>query len=155
MTLHDIAIVDYSPEYAPELVAMWRASFEQAVGVIDPHSLEEQMRYLEEKVVPMNQVLVVLEKTTLGVIGFMASTAEIISQLYVHVSHQHKGIDSILVNIAKHNSGGRLRLFTFKSNKNAQRFYERHGFKIIGPRFEEEWQLEDIEYEWSASEIAT
>ena len=45
-------------------------------------------------------------------------------------------------------SGGSLRLFTFKSNSKAQRFYERHGFKIIGRGFEELWQLEDIEYQW-------
>jgi ribosomal protein S18 acetylase RimI-like enzyme len=149
--LPDIVIVDYSPKYARELVEMWRASFEQAVGVIDPHPLAEQVQYLQEKVVPINQVLVVLEKTTLAVIGFMASTPEIISQLYVHVNHQHKGIGSILVNIAKQASGGRLRLFTFKSNQKAQCFYEQHGFKIIGHGFEPEWQLEDIEYEWSAS----
>jgi ribosomal protein S18 acetylase RimI-like enzyme len=55
----------------------------------------------------------------------------------------------MLVNIAKEQSCGRLRLFTFAVNKNAQRFYERHGFKIVGGGFEEAWQLDDIEYEWS------
>ncbi len=151
MTTPDVSIVDYSPKYGRELVRMWRGSFEQAVGVIDPHSLDRQLQYLEEKVVPENNVVLVLEKTTSDVIGFMASTPDHISQLYVHVKHQNKGIGSILVNIAKQNSGGRLRLFTFKANEIAQRFYERHGFKVVGCGFEKEWQLEDVEYEWCIS----
>lgn len=154
MTHQEIVIVEYSPEYGRELVAIWRESFEQAVGVIDPHSLEEQLQFLEEKVIPQNRVLVVLEKGTSAVIGFMALTPEKIAQLYVHVNHQSRGIGSILVNIAKQHSRGRLRLFTFNVNKRAQRFYEQHGFKVIGHGFEEEWQLEDVEYEWSASESA-
>ena len=74
-------IVDYSREHGRELVRMWRDSFEQAVGVVDPHSLDEQLRYLEEKVVPENQVLVVLGEDGTEIIAFMASTPEMISQL--------------------------------------------------------------------------
>ena len=155
MTPQGIVIVDYLPKYRHELVTMWRESFEQAVGVIDPHPLEEQLKYLEEKVIPENQVLVVMEQGAPAVIGFIALTPEKISQLYVHVNHQNRDIGSLLINIAKQRSRGRLRLFTFKANKGAQRFYERHGFKVIGYGFEEEWRLEDIEYEWSASESAT
>jgi len=145
-------IVDYSRDHGRELVRMWRDSFEQAVGIVDPHSLDEQLRYLEEKVVPENQVLVVLGEDGTEIIAFMASTPEMISQLYVRAGHQHKGIGSMLVNIAKHRSYGRLRLFTFRVNEGAQRFYERHGFKVIGHGFEEQWKLEDLEYEWSAPE---
>ena len=155
MTLQDIVIVEYAPKYGRELVRMWRDSFEQAVGILDPHPLEEQLQYLEEKVVPENQVLVVLERSTLAVIGFMASTPEQISQLYVHINYQNRGVGSVLVKLAKRHSHGRLRLFTFKANKKAQQFYEQHGFKVVGHGFEAEWQLEDIEYEWSASEAAT
>ena len=85
----------------------------------------------------------------------MAATPESISQLYVHVDHQGKGVGSMLVGIAKQHSHGRLRLFTFEANKNAQRFYERHGFEVVARGFEKEWQLADIEYEWSAAGAAT
>ena len=148
-------IIDYNPEYGPELVRMWRESFEQAIGVVDPHPLEQQLRYLEEKVVPENRVLVVLGEDGAGIIAFMASTAETISQLYVHVGHQNEGIGSMLINIAKQQSNGRLRLFTFRVNESAQRFYERHGFKVAGRGFEESWQLEDVEYEWTAPEATS
>ena len=144
-------LVEYSPAYGPELVRMWRESFERAVGVTDPHTLEEQLRYLEEKVVRENRVLVVLDAGTDAVVGFMASTPEKVEQLYVHVAHQRRGIGSMLLDIAKRDSRGRLRLFTFLSNANARRFYESRGFREVGRGFEEGWQLEDVEYEWTAA----
>jgi ribosomal protein S18 acetylase RimI-like enzyme len=144
----DFVIVDYSTEYADELVQMWRKSFEQAVGISDPHPLADQLRALEEKIVPEHRVRLVLDKETMAVIGFLASTPNIVSHLYVHVEYQNKGIGSRLLNLAKQESDGSLRLFTLKSNTNAQRFYESQGFRVVGRGFEEFWQLEDIEYEW-------
>jgi ribosomal protein S18 acetylase RimI-like enzyme len=144
-----ITIVDYSPRYGPELVQMWRASFERGVGITDPHPLEDQLRALEEKIVPQNRVLLVLDTRTSAVVGFLAYTFETVSNLYVHIDHQNKGIGSMLLDIAKKNSGGVLRLFTFEANTRAQQFYERHGFKIIRRGFEAFWQLADIEYEWN------
>ncbi|MBV9209371.1 MAG: GNAT family N-acetyltransferase [Acidobacteria bacterium] len=155
MNVPEIKIVDYAPEYGREVVAMWRESFERAVGVRDPHPVEEQLRYLDEKVALENRLALVLDKNSSAVIGMMAFTPETIAQLYVHVGHQQRGIGSLLLDMAKENSSGRLRLFTFKANRKAQRFYERHGFKIIARGFEEQWQLEDIEYEWVASSAAS
>jgi ribosomal protein S18 acetylase RimI-like enzyme len=149
VTQPSIVVVDYIPSHAHELVRMWRDSFERALGIVDPHPLAEQQQYLEELVVAENRVHVVLDESTSTIVGFMAATPKKISQLYVHVNHQNQGIGSLLINLAKQQSCGRLRLFTFKVNENAQRFYERHGFKVVGRGFEEEWQLEDIEYEWT------
>ena len=142
-------IVEYSPKYGPELVRMWRKSFEQALGITDAHSLEDQLRYLEEQLVPNNRVRLVLADNA-TVVGALVSSPRMVSQLYVHVDHQNKGIGSMLVNLAKQDSAGSLRLFTFARNRRAQRFYEKHGFKIVRRGFEEKWQLEDIEYEWIA-----
>ena len=143
-----IEIVDYSPRYGPELVRMWRASFERGVGITDSHPLEDQLRALEEKIVPQNRVLLVLDTGTAAVIGFLAYTSESISHLYIHIDHQNRGIGSLLLNMAKNDSKGVLRLFTLETNTRAQQFYERHGFKIVRRGFEEFWQLGDIEYEW-------
>jgi len=148
-SMDGLTIVDYSPGYGPELVRMWRASFEQGVGITDPHPLEDQLRALEQKIVPHNRVLLVLDPRTSAVIGFLAYTSETVSNLYVHVDYQNKGIGSMLLDIAKKNSSGVLRLFTFERNMRARQFYERHGFKIIRQGFEEFWQLADIEYEWN------
>ncbi len=148
MNPDDIIIVEYSSVHSDELVRMWRRSFESAVGITDPHSIEEQREYLERTVIAENQVLVVLLKSTTEVIGFLASTPERVAQLYVHVAHQGHGIGTMLLDIAKERSTGRLRLFTFAANVGAQAFYERHGFNIVARGFEPDWGLEDIEYEW-------
>lgn len=146
--MEGINIVDYSPRYGSELVRMWRASFEHGVGITDPHPLQDQLRHLEEKIVPHHRVLLVLDTRTSAVIGFLAYTSDTVSNLYVHIDYQNKGIGSMLLDIAKKNCSGVLRLYTFEKNTRARDFYERHGFKIIRRDFEEFWQLADIEYEW-------
>lgn len=138
----------YSPNLALPLVRMWRTSFEQAVGVVDPHSLEEQLEYLRTALLPRYQVQIVVDTASGNVVGFIAANSEIVAQLYVHPEYQRKGIGSWLINVAKEQSNGRLRLFTFKVNAKAQQFYQRHGFKVVGEGFEEMWQLENLEYEW-------
>ena len=52
---------------------------------------------------------------------------------------------TMLLDRAKRESSGQLRLFTLKVNEKAQQFYEQQGFKIVGRGFER--QLEDIEYQ--------
>jgi ribosomal protein S18 acetylase RimI-like enzyme len=145
----EIVIVDYSPRYESELVRMWRDSFERAINIRDPHPIEQQVGALNEQIVPQHRVLVALEKNISAVIGFIAYSSTSISHLYVHVDYQHQGIGSTLLNIAKENCDGSLRLFTFQANVRAQQFYERHGFRVIGRGFEEKWQLKDVEYEWT------
>jgi ribosomal protein S18 acetylase RimI-like enzyme len=144
--LEAVEFVDFTTEHADELVVMWRASFERAVGVVDPHSVEEQRHYLLNEVVPKNKVRVALANG--HVVGFIAASAESIDQLYIHVDHQGRGIGSELLEWAKNHSSGRLWLYAFESNKGAQRFYESKGFHIAARGFEEDWQLNDIRYEW-------
>jgi len=152
LSMDGTVIIEYLPQYARELVQMWRDSFVQGVWIRDPHAFEDQLSFVEQELVRSHSVFLVLEKSAGKVVGFLAATTEKISQLYVHVDHQGKGIGSMLVNLAKENSNGRLRLFTFERNKNAQRFYENHGFKIVARGFEKSWKLPDIEYEWCSDE---
>lgn len=146
-------IIDYAPQHLHDLAVMARSSFERAVGITDPHPLEEQMRYYAEKVIPSHTTRVVIALESEEVVGFLATTPTTIAQLYIHTGYQGRGIGTRLLNIAKQESSGRLRLFTFASNKGAQRFYEKHGFVVIARGFEEEWGLEDIEYEWVREEL--
>ncbi len=142
----DMTIVDFRPEYADQLVRMWRDSFEQAVGVTDPHPLSEQKDYLLETVVPHNAVRVVFVDKQ--VVAFIAADSESIAQLYVHQAFQRRGIGTRLLNWAKQRSSGQLSLYTFQRNHIACAFYERHGFRAVEQGFEEEWQLPDVKYVW-------
>ena len=131
---------------------MWRASLEHGVGVTDPHPIEEQIQYFKTKVQPAHRVLVARQDHAL--VGFLASNADSVAQLYVRVENFGQGIGSRLIDLAKEGSAGSLWLFTFARNLRARRFYERHGFKAVAQGFEPMWQLEDIKYEWRRANSA-
>jgi ribosomal protein S18 acetylase RimI-like enzyme len=138
--------VDYVPAYERELVEMWRAAFERALDLVDPHGIEDQIAYLRKSVLADYRVRVALDSER--IIGFLAANESEISQLYVHVDHQRRGIGTALLDLAKTESTGRLTLYTFERNRGARAFYEQHGFRIIRRGFEPHWNLEDLQYEW-------
>ena len=145
----DLEFAEFSPSHADELVAMWRASFEHGVGIRDPHPIEEQRAYLFRELVPNYHIRLALLEGR--IVGFVAASSDRVAQLYVHPGHLRRGIGSTLLEWAQQQSDGHLSLYTFERNKNAQRFYEGHGFTIAARGFEEFWQLEDIRYEWTSS----
>ena len=144
-------MVDFRAEHTAELVPMWRASFERGVGVVDPHPIEEQTRHLTNEVVPENEVRVALADGR--IVGFVAATRESVSQLYVHIDYQGRGLGTHLLEWAKERSDGALWLYTFESNAGARRFYEKHGFVVTQRGFEEMWQLRDLRYEWRRAKV--
>jgi len=143
-----VDIVDFRPECEAELIAMWRASFEEAVGIIDPHPIEEQRAYFVREVLPLNTIRVATSRGQ--VVGFIAASQLSIAQLYVRRGCQRRGIGTLLVDWAKNQSRGSLWLYTFKRNARACSFYERSGFRAVAYGFEPMWQLDDVKYEWSA-----
>lgn len=145
-----IHIIRYEKMYASETTEMWRRSKEQALGVKEQHSFENHLNYLQERLVQENQVFLALDTLLNKVVGLLAVNGEWINQLYIHIGYQQQGIGTRLLNLAKEISPDRLKLFTFEVNTNAQKFYEKHGFRIIGRGIAAEEQLPDIEYEWVA-----
>lgn len=142
----DVSLVPFAMAHADELIALWRSSFESAVGVPEPHTHEQQRDYFLRTVLANNRVRVAMARGQ--VVGFIAASDERIDQLYVHREHQGIGIGSQLLQWAKNQSRGHLVLFTFERNNQAQRFYEARDFRITGRGFESQWQLPDIRYEW-------
>ncbi len=143
-----ITIIDYDDRYALATVQMWRASMEQALGITDPHSWEEQLDYLRH-IVQTNRVYLALDEATDQVVGMMAIGGTELDQLYIHVDYQGRGVGTRLLDLAKAMSPGTLQLYTFAVNTNAQAFYERHGFTIISRGVERESGMADIRYEWT------
>ena len=141
-----VELLPFLPAYAGDVVTLWRQSFEAAVGVSEPHTVDEQRAYLLNIVVPSNRVVVAMVNGR--VIGFVAASDERIDQLYVHRDRQGEGVGSRMLQWAKDNSCGRLHLFTFERNERARRFYEARGFNIVARGFEKHWQLADIKYGW-------
>ncbi|WP_420490390.1 GNAT family N-acetyltransferase [Neobacillus niacini] len=125
---------------------MWRNSKEAALGQKEIHSFGTHVDFLNQILVEKYQVdLALIDEKVVGIIAYNKKE---ISQLYIHIDYQGIGIGQKLLARAKEQSTGRLTLFTFEVNKKAQRFYEKHGFKIVGKGYENEEGLPDILYEW-------
>lgn len=139
-------IADYEPENARPLVALWRRSLEHGVGIVDPNPIEGQLQYFLDEVVPQNRVRVAWDGSTLT--GFLASTPESVSHLYVRVENIGQGVGTRLLNVAKAESIGSLWLYTFAQNANARRFYQHHGFREIERESENMFGIEAIKCRW-------
>ncbi|WP_144478936.1 GNAT family N-acetyltransferase [Cytobacillus oceanisediminis] len=146
MSQHQIIITQYNPKYAEQTVKMWRDSKEQAIGQKEIHSFENHVYFLNTILPKQFQInLALIDDKVVGMIAFNETE---ISQLYIHTDYQGMGIGQSLLDKVKVISSGRLTLYTFEVNENAQRFYEKNGFKIIGRGHENEENLPDIQYEW-------
>ena len=144
-----VDLIEYSDNFVDELIPMWRASFEEGVGVTDPHPLSDQRQYFFDEVLPKNQVRLAVRGDRL--LGFVAASDEAVAQLYVRIGYQRQGIGRAMLDWAKHRSKGSLWLYTFECNSGACAFYEKNGFIVTARGFEEHWQLADVRYEWSAT----
>ena len=147
MAHFNVDIVHYHPQFAEQTVKMWRDSKEKAIEQKEMHSFDRHVYFL-------NHILSAHYKIELAlmdeqIVGMIVYYADEISQLYVHVDYQGGGIGQRLLERAKTESNGKLILSTFERNKNAQRFYEKHGFSIIKRGCENEEKLPDITYEWT------
>ncbi len=143
----DLELIDFDSSWLDELIPMWRASFEDGVGIRDPHPLEDQRSYFETKVLPSNAVRLAMDQGVL--VGFVAASRDSIVQLYVRTGCQRRGVGSLMLEWAKAQSGGRLWLYAFARNSRARAFYEKHGFVAVAFGFEPMWQLDDVRYEWN------
>lgn len=143
-----VDLVPFEAHRLDALVVMWRASFERAVGIVDPHPIAEQKDYFMAQVLPQHDVRVALLDGQLA--GFVAASRESVTQLFVRIGLQRRGIGAQMLAWAKAQSAGSLWLYTFARNTGARAFYERHGFEAVAFGFEPHWQLDDVRYEWSA-----
>ncbi|MEH7180507.1 GNAT family N-acetyltransferase [Neobacillus vireti] len=148
MNQYKFIITPYIPSYAEQTVEMWRDSKERAIGQKEIHSIENHINFLNHILPEQFQIDLALIDDK--VVGMIAYNEREISQLYIHIDYQGIGIGQALLNKVKEQSSGRLTLYTFEVNENAQRFYGKNGFKIIGRGHENEENLPDIQYEWKS-----
>jgi GNAT superfamily N-acetyltransferase len=144
-----VALAELQADWIDELIPRWRASFEDGVGITDPHPLAEQRSFFVDQLIPNYSVRVALVENQTA--GFVAASRESIAQLYVWIGHQHRGIGTRLLEWAKQQSTGTLWLYTFAQNRRACAFCERNGFVAVARGFEPNWQLADVRYEWSSA----
>ena len=114
------------------------------------HSADEYHTFYRDEVILKDELWGVFDGSRLR--GFIALLSGWIDHLYVDPAIHRAGIGSSLVRLAQEKQS-ELRLYTFQSNVNARKFYEKHGFVIEelndGERNEE--KMPDITYQWVRS----
>jgi GNAT superfamily N-acetyltransferase len=110
------------------------------------HTDEEVRAWIAEIVIPRLEAWVA-EGDALA--GLLVLDDDWVDQLYVDPELTRRGIGTQLIELAKRERPGGLRLWTFESNAGAQRFYERHGFRAIDrTEGDNEEGAPDILYVW-------
>ena len=148
-TANAVTLAPFEAHRVDELVAMWRASFEHGVGVVEPHTVADQRRYFLDVVLAQHAVHTAVQPDG-RLVGFIAASDTRVDQLYVHVGHLRRGIGVQLLDWAKAQSTGTLQLYTFARNQAARAFYARQGFAEVAQGFEPTLQLDDVLLAWHA-----
>ncbi len=136
-------------EEAAAVADVWLRSRAASIPAIPPpvHSKDEVREYFEQVVLPGQDVWVVESRDR--VVALLALDGEWIEHLYVDPDRCGTGVGAQLLALAKRERPGGLQLWTFETNTGARRFYERHGFAVIGAtRGDNEERAPDVRYEW-------
>jgi GNAT superfamily N-acetyltransferase len=137
------------PGEARGLAALWLRSRGSSAPSIPPtvHTDAEVHQWFEEVVLPTREVWVVAGPHE--PVALMVLDDEWIDQLYVDPTSTRGGIGGTLVDHAKTRRPNGLRLWTFQSNADARRFYERHGFVPVATTAgDNEERAPDVCYAW-------
>jgi ribosomal protein S18 acetylase RimI-like enzyme len=97
------------------------------------HSEEEDVEWARLILIPPGGVTVAtVNDKVVGVLAVSrANDATWIDQLYVEPEHCGHGIGSLLMNAALSSLRRPIRLYVFQQNVDAQRFYQRFGFRPV------------------------
>ncbi len=66
------------------------------------------------------------------ILGYAALDGDMLEHLYLHPDARRQGIGTLLLNEVKHDSPGGVSLHVFQANTDARKFYEHHGFVVVG-----------------------
>jgi ribosomal protein S18 acetylase RimI-like enzyme len=130
------------------IIQLWRVtSAETYTFLLGSHTEEEDRGYFTDVVAANNEIWVAEEDEQLQ--GFLAIKGSYIDRLYIHPTHQRKGVGMALIAHSQTLSPTGLELHTHVKNVNACAFYEKHGFVAVkygvSPPPESE---PDVEYHW-------
>ena len=130
---------------------LWLRARAAARATIPPprHTNEDVRRWFASHVVQELE-LWLAESVDREVVGMLVLDGPWVDQLYLDPDWIGRGIGTRLIEFAKNQRPAGLRLWTFASNRRAQRFYERNGFLEVqrtDGRHNEE-RAPDIEFAW-------
>ena len=133
------------------LAGLWWRTRAASVPAIPPpvHDEADVRTWVEDVLVPAGGTWVVERGS--DVVAMMTVVGSEIDQLYVAPEDQHRGLGTMLVELAQELSPAELNLWTFRSNTRARSFYEALGFVVVGMSDgDNEEGAPDLRYRWIA-----
>jgi GNAT superfamily N-acetyltransferase len=151
VTLRRAATVD-----ARAAADVWLRSRRAAVPAVPApvHPDDEVRHHFETVLVPARETW--LAEADGAIVAVLVLDGAEVDQLYVDPDWQRGGIGSGLLRLAQDRRPGGLALWTFQSNLEARRFYERHGFVAVGwtDGSTNEERAPDVRYRWAGRPAA-
>ena len=144
--MYHVSRPPYRPEFRDTLVDLWRASFEHGVGI--------RCRIPSRTTASSSTSTCSPRPTCTWRCATARSSASAPSRPSRWCSSTctsttwARASARACSSSPRRHSCGKLWLYTFVTNPNAQRFYERHGFDVVERGFEPVMQLGDLRYEW-------
>ena len=129
MTASEPTIRRARPEDAAELAELFWRVREQSVPAIPmiAHPRDTVLPFVRDILLRDFEVHVAEQDGRM--VGFLAlMEPDLLGHLYLDHSHTGRGVGSRLVGLAKERFPDGLRLWAFQGNRDAIRFYRRHGF---------------------------
>jgi len=122
-------LVKATIEDMPEVARLFRISRESELPYLPKlHTPEEDLEYFSNVMFPNNRIDLLKDKDQL--LGFVCYDCDWIHHLYLLPEATGKGYGAKLLKSAQ-TYETRMKLWAFKRNERAIRFYEKHGFHVI------------------------
>jgi ribosomal protein S18 acetylase RimI-like enzyme len=93
------------------------------------HSFASVEKWVRETILPSHHVWVA--EVDGHIVGYASFHDGVLTNLYVHPNHQRDGIGSALLTEVRKFAPDGFEFWVFEANKDAIRFYERHGARTV------------------------
>ncbi len=137
----------YCEKYMQTVLDIWLSSNLQAHSFIPADYWKKNLSLLRDAL-PKSEVYLCCEGET--PVGFIGLEGDLIAGLFVAASARGAGVGSALLQHCQRLYPS-LRLFVYKKNTAAQRFYRRHGFQVLKEGIEEQTGQPELEMIWRGS----
>lgn len=124
----------------------WRKSHESFCDeqFVNSHTVEAQQIYLRNEISSGKHLYMLVNETPMGIVSVMGNMIE---NLYVLPSEQHKGYGTQLLLFAIERCDGTPRLWILDNNEKAYSLYTKYGFRLTGNKHQLSDTISEVEME--------
>ena len=125
---------DYRAADIDQILKIWLAASIEAHDFIESAFWKSKISEMRDVYIPASETFVY--EVEGKIVGFYSLYENNLAAIFVDPGSQGKGFGSILLNDAKRRREN-LQLTVYKENAPSIRFYEKHGFMILGEQLDE------------------